>query len=590
MLLQKLREYSERLDLPPKLYSELAVRYIIDLDSEGRFLGMIDTADPSTPRTRRGQLRRVPEVQRAAAIKPLLLCDKADYVLGYAASGARTGRVVECHRSFLDLLERCAADAGEEAVKAVLRFLVNDPLNHMVLLADFDASGRIAFRVDGQLPTELRSVQRFWATVNDPEQAGAPVMQCLICGRSRPVLNRLQGKIKGIPGGRTAGTSVISANAEAFESYGLQASLIAPTCADCGERFTKAANELLASPTSRRAIAGAAFIWWTREPVVFNLTTLISDASEDEVAALLESVYSGRPTEIDATRLYATVLSGSGGRTVVRDWIETTVGDVRKQLALWFQRQRIVDAYGERHRPLGLTALAGATVRELRDLTRPTTGSLLRAALTGAPLPLDLLYQAVRRNRAEQGVTRPRAALIKLVLSSQENDRPQEDTMVRLDPEITNAAYRCGRLLAVLEAVQRRAIPGVSATIVDRFFGTASSAPASVFGRLLRGAQPHLAKIERDQRGLYFIFQRAIEEICDGLPLRRAGTQYFGFPSTLSLQDQGSSPSATTTNVPPTEPRCNAVVLNEPQRTTRTSKSTIQMMPVRPAIKRLGSN
>ncbi len=52
MLLQKLRDYSDRLDLPPTLYSELAVRYIIDLDSYGRFLGLIDTSDISTRRTR----------------------------------------------------------------------------------------------------------------------------------------------------------------------------------------------------------------------------------------------------------------------------------------------------------------------------------------------------------------------------------------------------------------------------------------------------------------------------------------------------------------------------------------------------------
>ena len=48
---------------------------------------------------------------------------------------------------------------------------------------------------------------------------------------------------------------------------------------------------------------------------------------------------------------------------------------------------------------------------------------------------------------------------------------------------------------AVLEQVQERAIPSANATIVDRFFGTASSAPASVFGRLLRGAKKILAEM-----------------------------------------------------------------------------------------------
>jgi CRISPR-associated protein Csd1 len=91
-----------------------------------------------------------------------------------------------------------------------------------------------------------------------------------------------------------------------------------------------------------------------------------------------------------------------------------------------------------------------------------------------------------------------------------------------------NAAYRCGRLLAVLEEVQEAAIG--TGTIVDRFFGTASSAPASVFGRLLRGAQPHLSKLHRDKRAAHDALQRRLEEVQSGLT---------AFPRTLTLEDQG---------------------------------------------------
>jgi CRISPR-associated protein Csd1 len=129
--------------------------------------------------------------------------------------------------------------------------------------------------------------------------------------------------------------------------------------------------------------------------------------------------------------------------------------------------------------------------------------------------------------------------LIKLVLSSQPDHNDWEESMIQLDQENTNPAYRCGRLLAVLEQAQRLAIPGVNATIVDRFFGTASSAPASVFPRLVRGAQPHLAKLERDRRGAYTALQRRLEEILGGLGLTKVGALYSGFPATLTLQEQG---------------------------------------------------
>src|SRR6266508_4405098 len=88
MLLQRLTEYADRLPgLPPPLYAETPIRYIIELDGAGRLLSPspTDTADPTSPRTRRGTRRKAPEVQRSSAIRPLLLADKADYVLGHVA-------------------------------------------------------------------------------------------------------------------------------------------------------------------------------------------------------------------------------------------------------------------------------------------------------------------------------------------------------------------------------------------------------------------------------------------------------------------------------------------------------------------------
>ena len=102
--------------------------------------------------------------------------------------------------------------------------------------------------------------------------------------------------------------------------------------------------------------------------------------------------------------------------------------------------------------------------------------------------------------------------------------------MVQIDPENKSPAYLCGRLLAVLESVQYAAIPGANTTITDRFFGTASSAPASVFGRLVRGAQPHLSKLRRDRRGTYEALRKRIEEILGGLKT---------YPKTLTLEQQG---------------------------------------------------
>jgi len=538
MLLKRLVEYCERLESRPTLYAEAPVRYIVELDSAGRLLRPepIDTADPATPRTKRGQRRPMPQIQRSSGVKPILFADKAEYTLGIEPDDPkRRQRVAECHRAYMDILGRCAERTGLPEVRAVQRFLDDVPLSRIRLGEDFDPAAPMTFRVDDVFPSDLRAVQRFWADEHNPANSDggeARTMQCLICGENRPVLSRLQAKIKGIPCGQTSGTAIISANAEAFESYGLQASLVAPTCARCGESFTRAANELLRSDANHLVIGCSAFIFWTRDASEFSFRDFLTAPQPENVHALIESVRTGRrAADFKDSAFYAAALSASGGRVVVRDWIDTTIAQVRSSLARWFERQSIVGTSGEPPRPFGITALAGATVREPRDLGAPVPRALIRSALTGTPLPFDLLYEAVRRNRAEQGVTHARAALIKLVIRSKLG-ATMEDTMVSLNLEDQTPAYLCGRLLAVLEKAQKLAIPGIgaNATIVARFFGAASSAPLSVLPRLLRGAQAHLAKLERDKRGAYLALQRTMEDIIAGI---RA------FPTTLTLEEQG---------------------------------------------------
>jgi len=120
MLLQRLCEYADRRDdLAPPLYSEAWVRYIIELDRRGRLLNLqpIDLADP---RSRRGQRRPVPRVQRNSAIKPLLLADNAEYTFGLARETSDPEWAAKRHRAYLELLKQCAQQTGEPAVIAVL--------------------------------------------------------------------------------------------------------------------------------------------------------------------------------------------------------------------------------------------------------------------------------------------------------------------------------------------------------------------------------------------------------------------------------------------------------------------------------------
>ena len=541
MLMTRLREYAdERPCQPPPLYASTPVAAIVMLDARGRPVSPqpVSRIDVSTARGRRGLEMIAPEVQRAYGIKPLLLADNSEYTFGRARDPEKQDRVDRAHAAYIDLLGRCAVATGEPAVLAVKRFYELGGAGQLDLGEAWNDALKVTFEVlldDGTRvrPIDLPAVQAFWLAVNMPGADGTD--QCLVCGESKPVLDRLQAKVKGIRGGQTSGTSIVSANAAAFESYGLSASRTAPTCRECAESFTRGLNDLLSAENTHLVVGNATFVFWTREDAGFDLASFLHQPDPADVRTLLESARKGRRASLRSeAAFYALALSASGGRAVVRDWIDTTVGRVESHVARWFRLQRVADPRdgdsGE-VRPLSLFQLVASTVRAgaATDAAVTTPRALFRAALSGAPIPLEVAYQAVRRCRAERGVTRPRAALIKLVLLSRERGLPREDYMVALETEHPSPAYQCGRLLAVIEEVQRAALPGAKATIVDRYYGAASSTPAVVFGALLRGAQPHLTRLERDGPGAYVNLQRRLEEV-----MSRIGE----WPTTLALREQ----------------------------------------------------
>ena len=535
MFLQRLRDFAneerEGFDLPPTFYSPKPIRYLIDVDSDGHLTSPspVDISDPGNRATRRGTMMMAPNRIRTSKISPLLLADNAEYTLGRQRERSKPERVSAMHSAYLDMIDECADATELRSVRAVSRFLRSDGASRLVLDDDFDLTAWITFRVSGELPIESPEVQRFWADA--AVRTNSRILQCVTCGETKPVLDRLRKSVKGIPGPHMSGTTIISANKNAFESYGLEKSQIAPTCADCGEKFTEAVNHMLSDEKYHVWFPSAKVIFWTREETQFNWGQMLSSPAEADVQAQIEALWTGgRRSPIDESAFYGAVLSASGARAVLREWIDTTVGEVKSRLADWFAAQSIVLNRGGPSTPLGIHALAAATVREGEDILASTTRSLVRCALNGSPLQRELLYRAVRRNRAEQRVTRPRATLIKLVLATNDRVVYKEDYMVQLEEENRSPAYLCGRLLYVLQEAQEAAIPGINATVVDRYFGTASTAPAAVFSRLIRGAQPHLSKLQRDNGGAYHAIQRRMTEILEHLP---------EFPKTLTLEEQG---------------------------------------------------
>ena len=533
MLLQRLSEFADsgRFEAPPTFYTIRPIRYLIDLDTTGRPLGRspVDTSDPNRPGMRRGVPRMAPFLVRSKGVRPLLLSDNGEYTLGVRREGSNQERVSERHAAYVELVDRCSQATGLASMQAVSRFFHDGGVKRLDLGTGFDAAAVVTFRVNAEFPMESPLVRRFWAEV--AADVGVRELQCLVCGEKGAVLNRLQKKVKEIPRGHPAGTSLVSAHSSVFESYGLKNNQIAPTCAECAEKFTESVNHLLSDPDTHIGFPSTKLILWSGEKPQMDWVRVLTSPEDSDVRELAgDRKAADSRYEHNEDSVYGLVLSANGARAVVRAWIETTVGDLKESLCRWFDAQTIVDAHGEADRPLGIYSLAGATVRHLSDVPATVTTYLSLSALTGAPLPLEALHRAVVRNRAERRVTRPRAALIRMVLLSRDDESYRDDYMVGLERNDRRPAYLCGRLLHMLENTQRTAIRNVKDTIVDTYFCSASTVPASVFPSLLTRSRFQVSKVRRQNMAAYRTIQSLISDVMRDLP---------EFPMTLTLEEQG---------------------------------------------------
>jgi CRISPR-associated protein Csd1 len=557
MILAKLREYTfTQMQLPPEMYTATPVRWYISLSAKGELEEFVPLGGDSKA-NKRGESLLVPNLVRASNIRPKLLADNGEYVLGIADT-KKAGdpvKVAERHRQFTELVKLCAASTHEPTLQAVLTFLGNWTPDPNQLPKGFEAGDTLTFRVfDEQryvIPAiELESVQRFWAKYtageNDSE-AIKTVMQCLVTGNETVVEARMPGKIKGIPDGQTAGTSLVSANAQAFTSYGLENSLTSPISRDAAERFTKALNQLISNKQSRLYVENTVYVFWTRNVTEFDPVSYLDAPDPGLVKKLYESPRSGSPVyQVGSDDFYALALSASGGRAVVRSWLHTTIPNAEDNLRYWFDSQRIVDAYGEVARPLKVYVLASACYRDAsKEMRSSTSTALIRTALAKAPLPNDLLIKVVQRckvgttnlgNDRRDFVTYSQAALIKLILTTQGVAMSESlDTNLKLNSN-DQLAYQCGRLLAELEAIQQAAQGRINATLVDRFYGAASSTPNSAFAPLLTNVRAHLSKLRKTKTGTWQAKEQVLEDI---LSYFKQASNVAKLPATLTVKQQG---------------------------------------------------
>ncbi len=557
MILASLRDLAIREELVSEpAFENKGVAWVIHIDKNGRFVSLESTlSDPvADEKGRKGKpqpaMMSIPRrCGRTVNIEADFLIDKAEYVLGTVPEGSpavKKPEKTELRRiAFLDRMIHAAEEANSPALKISVAFLRNSE-ERAKCIAELNtnkwaSNDLFTFSVDHEPLVFDPQIRQWWSSRNKQVAVGeSSLRQCVVCGERRvPVDNHDSLKI---PGGVTSGVPLVSFNSGAFEKYGLSRNENAPVCRPCmtayveglrrclNDRYPNPRNPIeMMGRQSVRLSPDTTAVYWTDTPweMASQLSCLL-DRPLDLYKTLKSPHRGTRPGKLDGT-FYCVIISGVQGRATLRSMHTGTVEQVEDSLKNYFDALSLEGR--DPAEPMPLYALLKSLAPQGKSDRLPPRlpGEVFLSAVLGSPVPRLILNAAVSRNRAEQSVTPARAALIQLYFLSQKpHDKPEVPHM-SLDLSCNETGYLFGRLFAVLERVQSLANPGVNSTIVDRFFGAASTRPGTVFPQLLRLSQAHLGKVPASRNPGWY--RKLTGEIMDGLPPQ--------FESTLDLPQQG---------------------------------------------------
>lgn len=567
MILQALTAYYEQLVRLGKLSApgwddSFRVSYELRLNDAGQLLRVIPLLTEKTVGKKTvlaPRAMRVPaHEKRSSGIAANFLCDNSTYLLGADEKG-KPERSADCFKACAKLHHTILDGVDSPAARALLAYFDSwDPAQAAAhpLLAEqwkeITGNANLIFGYEAadhshSFVNDDPAIQNAWQAHYNDRSADSDMGQCLITGKYAPI-ERTHPNISGVPGAQSSGAALVSFNAPAFCSYGHEQGDNAPVSKYAAFAYTTALNRLLADRSHCKHVGDTTILCWAEnaEPVYQDAMSMFlfgadeaAGIQESDVQAALKRLSAGQTVPFLEKELspdqhfYLLGLAPNAARLSVRFFLRDTFGNLAQNLQKHAEEMEIDCSEKEKFRTLPIWAVVNETTRTVPGQpAKPSpqlAGDLLRAVLTGGRYPATLLNGVTLRIRAEQTVTRGRAAVIKAYyLRNYPTELNKEVYTVSLN-ETTNVPYLLGRLFSVLEAVQKAANPGINTTIKDRYFNAACATPGMAFPTLLRLSQKHLRKLND---GLATHYDKQITELMAQLP-------ESGFPARLSLPDQG---------------------------------------------------
>ena len=546
--------------VPQKGWTKAKVSFALELNADGDLMNVI-TLKKTEQRGKKivevPQIIVVPEqIKKSSGIVSQFLCENSSYFLGIDNKG-KPERSLKCFEAAVELHQRILAEGKSTAAIAVRNFFAKwKPLlaeQHQKLapyLEEIKAGANLIFLVGAQYAQEDKEIRSLWQ--NAPAGEDAVVMQCLVTGEKAPIA-RLHPSIKGVVGAQSAGASLVSFNAPAYESYGRtgEQGLNAPVSEYAAFAYGTVLNQLLADNEHAKTLGDTTVVYWAEKNSEvyqdFFAGTFLGNAryiDDAQLESIFDKVIKNEEIDFEGIRLsyenpfYILGLAPNAARLSVRFFLQSTFGEILKNIAAHVERMKIEKPSFEmfEHIPLWMLLQETVSKNSREKVASPLmAGAVMRAILQNRPYPISLFQQIMLRIRAEEGpgkINYRRAAILKAYLNKNRYENRGGYINVGLNEEASDVEYVLGRLFAVLEHIQQSANPGINATIKDRYFDSACATPANVFPLLQKLANHHLRKLEPGKK---VYFEKQLTSI-----MAKIEMSAHPLPKYLTLERQGA--------------------------------------------------
>ena len=252
---------------------------------------------------------------------------------------------------------------------------------------------------------------------------------------------------------------------------------------------------------------------------------------------LFDEIGSGAQAPILKSNYYILLISGNNGRAMVRRYEHGSYETLRTNLDQWNRDIALSDRLGTGTvRAHKLTYRLQRLVKDQKNTGSKLfeqmkkelagiTPTIVTAILNGTPLPdtvaiRSLDYIRSRLLKPDENAKFPylpddvACQWLKAWLIRKSRMKKEAVLSMNYDCAFPNAAYHCGALMAVYADLQRAAMGDLNATLIQRFYASASRTPTLVLGTLERMGEIYLSQLQKEGKyGVAKTYEQRLNEV-----------------------------------------------------------------------------